>query len=58
MLGEVKVPYRILLPNWVFLVSYSEEEIFENAKKYLSKCYPERFLIRVEDRFAICDMKY
>ena len=57
MLGKMKVSYRVLLPDWVFLTAYSEEELMENARKYLKRCYPERALIEIEENFAICEMK-
>lgn len=57
MISNMKVPYRVLLPDWVFLTAYTDEQLFENAKKYLLRRYPERILIEVKDSFAICEMK-
>lgn len=53
----LRVPYKVWLPDWVFATAFSDAKIEENAKKYLEMCFPERFLIEVQGRFAICDLK-
>lgn len=46
----------MLLPNWVFNAT-SENQIINNAEKYLSSNYPDRTLIEIEGNFAICEKK-
>lgn len=57
MLSNLMNPYKVFLPKWVFDSAVSDEEIEENARSYLSKSYPERYLIEIEGRFAICGIK-
>lgn len=57
MINQVNVPYRVFLPDWVFITAENEEEVEKNAKLYLKKNYPERYFLRVEGEYALCEMK-
>lgn len=46
--------YEVLLPDWVFTNANSEVEMMNNAKEYLRRCYPERYLIDIKNNIAIC----
>lgn len=47
------VPYKVLLPEYVF-ESKNEEEIWSKALKYMES-YPHYHVIRIENKFAICE---
>jgi len=47
------VPYRVLLPKWVF---ENEKQVMTRAKRYMQR-YPHYSLIRIENGFAICDKR-
>lgn len=55
---NVSVPYRILLPKWIFISSFTEEELINRTKEYLKRRYPDRIFIRVEGKYAICERKH
>lgn len=57
MLNHIGDYYKVLLPDWVFVTALSEEDVEENAIEYLQRCYPERRFIKVEGKFAICELK-
>lgn len=44
------VPYRVLLPNWVF----SNNRVIESHLKQYMQRYPHYSVIRVEGMYAIC----
>lgn len=47
------VPYKVLLPQYVFK-SRDKEEIWNKALKYMES-YPHYHVIRIENKFAICE---
>ena len=57
MFDELAVPYKVLLPSWVFKNAKTEHEIEENAKRYIEKSFPEREFIAVEGEYALCKSK-
>lgn len=48
------VPYKVLLPKWVFEYAKTDHEILTKAIQYMQR-YPHYTVIRVEKQFAICE---
>lgn len=45
------VPYKVLLPDWVFAQPGKEREL---AETYLQR-YPHYHLIKIDNRLAVCE---
>lgn len=55
MLIKDKVPYRVLLPNWVF--EATDKEHFKKLLVQYMKNYPNYIVKRIDRPFAICERR-
>jgi hypothetical protein len=47
-------PFRVLLPESIFLQAKSKEELIRLVLQYMQR-YPHYAIKRIENRFAICE---
>ena len=52
-----KVPYKVLLPDWIFQRAKDNEELKRLILEYMKRRYPDYQVKKVRDRFAICEHK-
>ncbi|WP_200411395.1 hypothetical protein [Virgibacillus salexigens] len=48
------VPYKVLLPKWVYEQPISEDEFYSSVLQYMQR-YPHYHVLYVENGFAICE---
>jgi len=48
------VPYKVLLPQWVFEHVETDQEVLTNTIQYIQR-YPHYTVNRIENGFAICE---
>jgi len=46
---------RVLLPAWIFEQAGDDKnELRRLVMQYMSKCYPDYQIVKVQGRFAVC----
>ena len=54
----MKVPYKVLLPNWLIQMYKVDPEGFkQEVKKFVRIGRPEYKVLRVEGRHALCERR-
>lgn len=51
-----KVPYKVLLPPWIWEEAQNEKHFKELVLDYMKR-YPHYKVIKVEGRFAVCERR-
>ena len=52
----MQVPYRVLLPQWIWEEARNTEEFKRLVLEYMKR-YPEYKVLRVKGMYAICERK-
>jgi hypothetical protein len=56
MLSNDPVPYKVLLPKWIWEEAKDKEDLKKLVLQYMQR-YPEYIVKTVKDGFAICIQK-
>jgi len=51
-----QVPYRVLLPSRIWEEAHDKKEFLQLVLDYMKR-YPDYKVIKIENRFAICERK-
>lgn len=51
-----QVPYKVLLPAWIWEKATDTDQLKELVLQYMRR-YPEYYVRKVKGRFAICERK-
>lgn len=51
------VPYKVLLPKWIWEEAQNEVHFKQLVLQYMQKSYPYYKVIKVKEKFAICERK-